>query len=487
VGPHFAPPSASVPPTFVPASPGGLTPAAPQVSADAPNPLWWHEFQDPELDALEQRTQQGNLDLQTGLMRIVAARTQVQAARAQGLPSLNASASYKREQLGLAGILKAQGGAGTLDPALVSELTSPANIYQLGFDASWELDLFGKVRRSVESAKAQTEEAVESRNDVLVSLEAEVAQDYMQLRAAQLLRSITQGLIADEGEILQLTENRWMHGLALESDVESARAQVSSLESNLPQYDQSIAVSRHALAVLVGESPDALDDELMTAKPLPALPAVIPVGLPSALARRRPDIRQAEASLHAATAEVGVAVASLYPDISLTGSAGLRNISTGYLFDWASKFYSAGPSISLPIFHGGALVANVQMAKAEEAAAVLSYRKTVLTALQEVEDGLVSLDQDAIRVRALGATVAANQRAFDIALHSYKVGLTSYVSVLTQELQTNQAKEQQAQASLTASIDLVKLYKALGGGWVGPAAAPPATSSAARQTQSDRY
>lgn len=464
VGPRFKAPAADVPPAFGAAPKQEVAPV--RVSSEDPGPNWWHEFHDDELDRLEDRARRGNLDLQSGLLRIVEARTQVQAARAQGLPSLNATASYNREQLGFAGILKAQGGTtGTLDPALVSALTSPVSLYQVGFDASWELDLFGKVSRSVEAAKAQSEEAVESRNDMLVSLQAEVAQTYMQLRAAQLLRSITQGLIADQQEILELTMSKHDHGLADDADVESARAQVSSLKSQLPQYDQNMAASRHALSVLVGETPTALDIELGPAAPLPAVPQLIPVGLPSTLARRRPDIREAEASLRAATAQIGVSMASLYPDVALAGTFGLRNIGTHYLFDWASKFYTAGPTVSLPIFHGGALVANVKMARAEEAAAALAYRKTVLTALQEVEDGLVSLDQDGVRVTALHDTVAADQRSFEIATHSYKVGLTSYVSVLTQALQTNQAKEQLAQASLTEVTDLVKLYKALGGGW----------------------
>jgi NodT family efflux transporter outer membrane factor (OMF) lipoprotein len=464
VGPRFKAPAADVPPAFGAAPKQAVAPA--RVSSEEPGPNWWHEFHDDELDRLEDRARRGNLDLQSGLLRIVEARTQVQAARAQGLPSLNATASYNREQLGFAGILKAQGGTtGTLDPALVSALTSPVSLYQVGFDASWELDLFGKVSRSVEAAKAQSEEAVESRNDMLVSLQAEVAQTYMQLRAAQLLRSVTQGMIADQQEILELTMSKHDHGLADDADVESARAQVSSLRAQLPQYDQNMAASRHALSVLVGETPAALDVELGPAAPLPAVPQLIPIGLPSTLARRRPDIREAEASLRAATAQIGVSMASLYPDVALAGTLGLRNIGTHYLFDWASKFYTAGPTVSLPIFHGGALVANVKMARAEEAAAALAYRKTVLTALQEVEDGLVSLDQDGVRVTALHDTVAADQRSFEIATHSYKVGLTSYVSVLTQALQTNQAKEQLAQASLMEVTDLVKLYKALGGGW----------------------
>ena len=177
------------------------------------------------------------------------------------------------------------------------------------------------------------------------------------------------------------------------------------------------------------------------------------------------DIRSAEAQLHAATAEVGVSVASLYPDISLTGTFGLRNLGTRYLFDWASKFYTAGPAVSVPIFEGGALVANVKLSRAEAAAAALNYRSTVLGALQEVEDGLASLREDARRTESLNESVVADQRALDINLDAYRHGIVTYITVLTVQLQTVQARQQLAQAELTQSIDLVKLYKALGGGW----------------------
>jgi multidrug efflux system outer membrane protein len=459
LGPNFKAPSPDVPDQFV---------GAPASTDQISDRTWWHEFNDPELDRLEEATRRGNLDLQAGLLRIVEARIQVQVSRAQGLPSLNATASYEREQLGVAGILKSQGGTfggAALNPGLVSALTAPLNLYQVGFDASWELDLFGKVSRSVEASKAQSEEAVESRNDMLVSLEAEVAQTYLQLRAAQVLKSITVGLISDENQVLELTINRQQHGLAQQGDVESARAQVATLKAQLPEYDQNIAVSRHALAVLTGQTPAALDTELEAAADLPVVPHTIPTGLPSTLARRRPDIREAESTLHAATAQVGVAVASLYPDISLAGTFGLRNTASNYLFNWSSKFYTAGPMISLPLFQGGALVGNVKIAKAEAGVAALNYRKTVLTALQEVEDGLVGLTQDGIRLSALRDTLSADQRSLDIATHAYKVGLVNYISVLNLELQTNQAKQQLAQASLTEATDTVKLYKALGGGW----------------------
>lgn len=470
LGPNFTAPHPPVPDQYA-----GVTITAdggprPIPSTASPASFWWQQFHDPQLDHLEERAASGNLDLQAAFLRIVEARVQVQSAKAQGLPSLNASASYSRELLGLAGILKSQhvNGGSAASPTtegLISSLETPVNLYQLGFDASWELDLFGKVRRSVEEADARSVGAVESRNDLLVSLEAEVAQDYFQLRAGQMLRRIVADEIEAQREVFDLTQNRQQHGLAGEADVQSARAQLSTLQSELPPYEQSIATSRHALAVLTGQTPEAMDAEFGDVGDLPAVPAQIPVGLPSTLARRRPDIRQAEAALHAATAQVGVSVASLFPDISLSGTFGVRNLSPGYLFEWDSKFYTFGPSISIPIFHGGALVANVRLSRALAAEAALNYHKTVLNALEEVEDGLTGLHQDAARAASLRDTVTADQRALDVDLDAYGHGLITYVTVLTVQIQMVQARQQLAQALLAQNTDLVKLYKALGGGW----------------------
>jgi outer membrane protein, multidrug efflux system len=469
VGPNFAAPREPVPEQYSGADSVSSNAALRPSTDVATDGFWWRQFHDGALDRLEEQAAAGNLDLQGAYLRIVEARIQVQLARAQGMPNLNASASYTREQLGLAGIVKSQGGfGGAASPsteALITKLEQPVNLYQLGFDASWELDLFGRVRRSVEAADAQSAGMVESRNDLLVSLQAEVAQTYFQLRAGQIQRNISAELISAQRDILELTRSRQIHGLANENDVDSAQAQLSSLESELPAYDQTIETSRHALAVLTGQLPEALDGQFATAGALPAVPAVIPVGIPSTLARRRPDIRGAEAALHAATAQVGVSVASLFPDISLAGTLGLRNLSTRYLFDWDSKFYTFGPSISIPIFHGGALVANVHLSRAQAAEAALNYRKTVFSALQEVEDGLTALDQDARRTASLTATVAADQRALEVNLNSYRHGLITYISVLTVQLQQAQARQQLAQAQLAECSDVVKLFKALGGGW----------------------
>jgi len=462
VGPTFVAPHEPVPDHYAD--------AAPAAGDQEPNSFWWQEFKDPELDDLEKRAAAGNLDLKAAYMRIVEARMQVLSARAQGLPTLNAVASIEREQLGLAGILKTEGiSTGGSAPAgtsqLLSSLESPVNIYQLGLDASWQLDLFGKVRREVEGAEAQSAAAVEERNGLVISLEAEVAQTYFQLRSGQSLRQITEDLIAAQRDVVDLTNSRHLHGLAGEADVESARGQLSSLESQLPPYDQTIATSKHALAVLTGQTPEALDTEFNDAHALPALPAVVPVGLPSTLARRRPDVRSAEDSLHAATAQVGVAVASFFPDVSLAGTFGLRNTGTRYLLNWASHFYTFGPNVSIPIFEGGALVANVRLSRAEEVEAALDYRKTVLTALQDVEDSLTSLQADARRSAALNDTVTADQRAYDVDLDAYRHGIMSYLNLLTVNIQVVQARQQLAETQLTQSTDLVKLYKALGGGW----------------------
>jgi NodT family efflux transporter outer membrane factor (OMF) lipoprotein len=488
VGPNYRPPNEPVPDRYsgaarpagaaVPgsAAPGAVAPAVPQVASDQdPASFWWHEFHDAELDKLIDRVTAGNLNLKAAYLRIAEARIQVLSARAQGMPSLNASASYTREQLGLAGILKSK-GIGTSGPTasgpaqqLIGSLEQPVNLYQLGFDASWEIDLFGKVRRQVEAANAQSAGAVESRNDLLVSLEAEVAQTYLQLRAAQVSRQVTLELIGAQREVAELTQNRHEHGLAGEPDVDAARAQLASLESELPPYEQMISSSRHALSVLTGQNPEALDSELAAPGTLPAIPEKIPVGVPSTLARRRPDIRNAETALHAATAEIGVSVASLFPDISLAGTYGLRNVGTRYLFDWQSHFYTFGPTVSVPIFHGGALVASVRLSRAQAAEAALAYRQTVLQALQEVEDGLSNVTEDAARVASLKDTVGADQRAVDVQLDAYRHGVISYVTVLTVQLQAAQAREQLVQAQSTESTDLVKLYKALGGGWEGEA------------------
>lgn len=496
VGPEFRPPDAHAPAAWRDlqrndgAATAGAAPHESPVVVDAdPDPRWWHAFHDPMLDRLIERARAGNLDLQQTVLRIAEARTQVQSTAAQGLPNLRANARYQREQLGLKGLLQENGlyddadrlaqpgspidkispGAGAaagngLKNAL-NNLSSPINLWQAGFDASWELDFFGRVRRSVESAQAQVQAAGESRNDALLSLEAEVAQTYLQLRGAQAGYDLAKQLVDDARQTLRLTQSQASVGLASALDVKQAAAQVADTEAQLPPYDGQIVQAENGLALLVGAPPGSLDAQLERHEAVPPVPPSVSIGLPATLARRRPDIRQAEAQLHAATANVGVAVAQFFPDISLTGQIGTRAQYSSDLARWSHLFYSFGPAVSLPIFSGGTLRANLKLSNAREAEAALNYRKTVLVALRDVDNALAVYRSDLAHRDALGRSVDADQSAFDLARERYAKGFSTFIQVLDAQTRLAQAKQQYVQATTQVATDLVALYKALGGGW----------------------
>ncbi|WP_413730731.1 efflux transporter outer membrane subunit [Sodalis sp. RH22] len=468
VGPDYQPPHPVTPAAFAPAADKS---GAAVTLASPPDPSWWRSSNDPQLDSLIARAIAGNLSLQQAVLRIAGAREQSVQAGAAGLPAVNASAKATRQQLGLKGELESSGvnlSDENTSPEIASGLDSlfkPVNLYQGSFDASWEIDLWGRVRRSVEAANAQTQAAVEGRNDALVSLEAEVARTYLQLRGAQSVAATLETQIAVAQQSAELTRSQQQHGLAPQYDVENANAQLGSLRAQLPQYEAQQRQAMNGLAVLLGQPPGTLDHELAPVKPLPAVPAAVPVGVPSTLARRRPDIRQAEANLHAATANIGVSVAQLFPDLSLTGQFGMRNTDADYLTHWSSHFYSFGPQVSLPIFQGGRLVASVKLSRVQQANEALAYRQAVLTALQDVENALVSYRTDRQRVEGLEQTAASLQNAFDLASASYRQGISTFINVLDAQRQLAQARQQAASARVQTGTDLVALYKALGGGW----------------------
>lgn len=467
VGPDYQAPKPATPGSFNDmASDGASKPLAADI-----NPNWWKTFNDPQLDSLIDRAISGNLSLQQAVLRIAGSRQQLNQARGAWMPSVNGSASAQRRQMGLKGLMESHNVYGQVeqaDPNLTSSLdslTQPVGLYQGSFDASWELDLWGKVRRQVEAADAQQQQSIESRNDALVSLEAEVARTYLQLRGAQAAHQTLESQITIAQQTLELTESQQRNGLSPQMNVENARAQLSSLRAQLPQYLAQVQQAMNGLAVLTGQVPGTLDHELTAVKALPTLPKTVPVGVPSTLARRRPDVRQAEAQLHAATANIGVSIAQLFPDLSLTGQLGMRNTDFSYMDNWSSHFYSFGPSVSIPIFQGGRLVSGVKLARAEQASAALGYRQTVLTALQDVENALISYRTDQLQVEELDRTVEAQQNAFELASDGYSKGLTSFIEALDAQRQLAQAKQQAIMARVQTNLDLVALYKALGGGW----------------------
>jgi outer membrane protein, multidrug efflux system len=485
VGPNYKRPDA-------PAVPAWKDEAARSqlVSAQSdPDPKWWQSFNDPVLTELIQKGITGNLDVQQAVLRVVAARQGIAAARAAGLPTLGGNASYQRELLGAKGILESQGAYQDLNqladklkpydatvPGLsqnivsggtqaLNQFTAPVNIYQYGLDASWELDLFGRVRRSVEQARAQAQAQSEALNDALIVLESEIVQAYIQLRGAQALKASQEENVRAASESLDLTRRRQQNGLTTELDVDQQRTQLDDTRRQLPAYDKQIQQSLNTLSVLIGQTPGAVDEQLLQSKPLPQIPAVLEVGVPATLARRRPDIREAEANLHAATAGVGVAVAAFYPDISLTGNIGMRALDASYLTNWASHFYSAGPAISVPIFSGGRLSASLTLARAQQQEAALSYRGTVLNALREVEDALVAYRTDRASRDLLKDTLDSAQLTWTLAQNQYDHGLATFIQTLDAERTVLTDRQALVQADVQIVNDIVTLYRALGGGW----------------------
>ncbi len=469
VGPDFTGADSSVPSSWHDPSVArsdGAPSKGDRVTSDAdPDPKWWTTFNDTILTSLIDRATQGNMDFRIAVIRIAEARAGEQSAESAGLPSLSGSALYRRVGVG-PDVLGGGGSGGNSDlSGLLGSLSKPTNLYDGSLDASWELDLFGKIRRSVEAADAAAVAAIGNRDDALVTVEAEVAQTYAELRAAQASRQTAQSDFDTEQKILALTQARAEHGLVTQLDVENAKTTLGETEASIAQYDQRIAAGMNGLAVLIGDAPGTLDAELADATPIPPVPPRLPVGLPSSLARRRPDIRVAEATLHQRTAEIGVAVAQFYPDVSLTGQVGLAGTQPRDLTRWANNFYEFGPAISLPIFEGGKLTANLTLAKADQAEAAADYRKTVLNALGDVENALAAYRAELRRHQALEGTVAAQTAALEIARTQYLHGVSTFINVLTAENSLAQQHQALIESTLALTTDVVNLYKALGGGW----------------------
>ena len=494
VGPDFLRPDPPDTPAFRAADPADRT----VTLSTNPDPHWWRGFNDPMLTELIETALRQNLDIQQAVLRVIESRQGIVTARAAGLPMVNGTASYMREQLGLKGLLESRGAyeqlnnlanqaqgsstsslassgfSGSSATAALNSLTQPIDLFQYGLSASWELDLFGRVRRSVEQARAQAEAQQESANDSLVSMESEVAQAYVQLRGAQALQAAQEDNVRSAQASVDLTQRRQSQGLSTAIDVEQARTQVLNNQRQLPEYEKQRQQAINRLNVLIGGLPGTLDARLSVPAPLPTLPAVVGIGIPSTLARRRPDIRQAEAQLHAATAGVGVAVAQFYPDVSLTGSLGIRATDVGYLTRWASGYYSAGPSISLPIFQGGRLQANLTLNRAQATEAALRYRATVLNALREVEDALVSYRTDRDERGRQAQVVAAASDTLYLSRNRFSNGLGDFLQVLSAEMTLDTARQQLVQQDMAVANDIVGLYRALGGGWQDEGSQPQA-------------
>jgi NodT family efflux transporter outer membrane factor (OMF) lipoprotein len=499
VGPDWKKPS---PPLPAPATfpPGQGAPAPSQTVAGGIDPSWWDIFGDAELSALQRRVTASNLDLAEATARLVGSRAERRIVASERYLSsdMNASVSNERASpngvLGLLGALDNQ-SAGTVangspgfGPTYVSGSNgmAPFNIWQYGFDASWELDLWGRVRRSVEASDAAVEASADMRRGVLVSVLAETARDYLQLRGIQAEIDVVQQNLDIAVHSLELTRLRFANGATTNLDVADAEAQVSSIRATLPGLKQREAELINALSYLVGAQPRALQAELEQPKAIPPVPPEVPVGLPSELAERRPDIRAAEAQLHQATAEVGVAVADFYPQITLSGSLDIQALQFSNLGTWQSRQYGVGPAFSMPLFEGGRLRGQLQLRKATQKQAAIAYQRTVLNAWREVDDALTGYTAVQLRRDQLAEAVRHNQDALATAQTQYAQGAADFLNVLTVQKQLLDTQRDLIRATADTDVALAGLYKALGGGWQGAADIPPAKRAARRGGGSSR-
>jgi NodT family efflux transporter outer membrane factor (OMF) lipoprotein len=442
-----------------------------------PDPNWWAVFRDPILTDLERRVAGENLDVQTATIRLAESRFQRGVTAAALFPTVNGDAQYQRELYSVNGpFLSPSGPFGPLGSAIDRLLQNAGqpplprtptafNEFYTGFDASWELDLWGRVRRQVEAADAQVDQAAEQRRDALVSSLAELARDYIQLRGTQMQIRIAVEYVKVAEDVLTRAQERAVKGVGPGLDAEYAAAQVENIRAQIPTLEQQASQYINAVSLLLNQAPGALSAALGRPKLVPLAPPSVPVGVPSALARRRPDIRAAEALLHAATADIGVAVASFYPTLELNGTVGLDAVNFVQLWQSNSLQYMAGPSLKMPIFAGGRLKNMLELSKAQQQEAATQYQKTVMRAWYEVVNALIAYRLEQQRRVRLRLEIEHTRLALSLARERYSDGVGDFLTVLDAERTLLQAEQQYATSTTNVSLNLVQLFKALGGGW----------------------
>jgi NodT family efflux transporter outer membrane factor (OMF) lipoprotein len=454
VGPRYKRPEIPVPTAWVesaPASPGART---------ASLETWWSSFHDPELDRLVARAVAGNLDLKIAAARIREARAAARIAASAALPQVAVEGSYARTRRSDAvPPFKSASGEGSPFGARVQD------VFQVGFDAAWEIDVFGGVRRDKEAALAEVQAAEEARRDVLVTLLADVARNYVELRAAQEQMRILDATLRSERDTLELTRTRESAGLGTELDVARAQGLLSTNSAQRPVLERTARQSMYRLGVLLGLYPGAFASELEASAAVPAASPEVPPTLPSELLSRRPDLRRAERTLAAATARVGVARADLFPRFLIAGSIGRRSEDAGDLGSGSSQFWTILPIVRWPILSGGRIRANIRVQDARQEQALRQYEKAVLTALEEVENALSTHTRERRRQESLRDSVEANQRSLDLATDRYTSGLEGFLSVLDAERSVFAAQSELVDAERNAVVGLIAVYKSLGGGW----------------------
>ena len=454
VGPDYQSPEIKEAPTRSAPNSGDVSS---RTVEDAVDIVWWKSFQDFELTSLVERLAGQNLDLQTAAERVIQSVAQRQVAASAGLPHIEGQSSATYNGASPNGTLS------LFTPAPGAPLDY--GLFKDGLMSSWQLDLFGRVRRAVEAADANTLAAVENRHGVALAAVAELAQSYMQLRGTQNLIGIAKRHLRIVEENEELVNTRFANGIATTLDLAQARAQRATIAATLPPLRSREVELINAIGLLLGDTPRALEGELRRAEILPRVPRVAAAGLPGTLVRHRPDVREAEARLHEATAETGVAVANFYPEVALNGAVGVESLRLSNLFSPASAAFAVGPSISIPIFEGGQLRGALALRESRQREAATFFHETVLRAWKEVDDALTAYREAQNRRADVARSVTENKVALQAARQRYSEGAIDFLNVNSTQAQLLQSENDLADSDTQIATDIVSLYRALGGGW----------------------
>ena len=444
-GPNYKAPKVAVPAAFA----GG---AETNLSTNETAVTWWRGFNDPELDHLVDRALAGNHDLRIASANLRQARALRRQSQFDLLPVAEGTASYNDTRYSRA-----------YDP--FGGTSRGIELYDAGFDATWELDFFGRVRRSVQANTAEAQAAEANRRDVMVTLISEVARNYFELVGAQSELAVVRRNADNQRETLKITEAILDGGRGTELDVSRARAQMNNTLANIPPLEAAISRAMHRLSVLTGQQPEALTPELKDANTAIALPPLIAISNPETLLRRRPDIRVAERSLAAASARIGIATADLFPRVTFNGNIGLQANTFAGLGKGGADTWAFGPSITWAALDYGHVRSRMQAAGAQSDAALAAYERTVLTALEETENVLVDYSRELARREFLRESERASETAATLARQRYENGATDFLTELDAERVLYEAQDQLAQSNTRTATALVAVYKSLGGGW----------------------
>jgi outer membrane protein, multidrug efflux system len=448
VGPNYEPPNISLSEEWIGEKNSG------EILTD-----WWNVFNDPLLTKYIDKAIAFNHDVLSAEANILQARALRQVAASALFPKIGADFAGLKAYFSKNGPFFA-GAAATASP-----FSQILPLFNLFFDSTWEIDLFGKTRRSIEAADAQIGEAIEEKNSTLLSVMAEIALNYIELRSNQQLALLTEQNINCIEKNSAITYENWKKGYANQLDYETIEAQLASAKSELPPYVAASYKNIYTISILTGVEPETLLPELLPTQPLPCIPRTVAVGLKSDLLRRRPDVRYAERQLATATANIGVSVASFFPSITLFGLGGLTSTTWDKFFEWKSRSWAYGGNVSQPIFEGGKLFDNLHASQAAGVFASEHYQQTVLNALADAESALITFDKAIESAKNLYEALQKNQILTRLTQERYEKGLVNLISYLNIQVQYIAAEESYISSKTSALVALISLYKSLGGGW----------------------